>query len=78
MTPAERLAGARNLLDSPLFHELVTELETNAINACVYADPTDDAKRAAYAAEVRAIRKFRSKLNLIVEEANADVNSAPA
>ncbi|MBX5206697.1 hypothetical protein [Rhizobium sp. NZLR11] len=78
MTPAEKTAQARSLLDTPLFHALWDEMEAAAINACIYADPKDDEKRGAYAAEARAIRNFRSKLNALVSEANTQRNGAPA
>jgi hypothetical protein len=71
-------AEARALLDNPLFNLLMDEIETAAINGCVNAKPTDHEARAAYAAEVRAIRNFRSKLNYLGVEAKADGNRAPA
>ncbi len=78
MTPAEKAAAARALLDMPLFHLLMDDMEASAINRCVGASATDHETRAAYAAETRAIRTFRSKLNLLIEEAKATGNSAPA
>lgn len=72
MKDAERLAYAQDLLNSPLVMELLDRLENNAVNACVTASPTDHEGRAAYAAEVRAVRSFRSKLKLIPEQAKAD------
>lgn len=72
-----RAAEARQMLDIPLFNELWDEIEKSAVNACIGAAPTDHETRSAYAAEVRAIRKFRSKLNFIFEEAKA-ANNRPA
>ncbi|MDG3577132.1 hypothetical protein P7F60_12085 [Rhizobium sp. YJ-22] len=72
-----RAAEARQMLDIPLFNEIWDEIERSATNACINADPADHDKRAAYAAEARAIKKFRSKLNFIVEEAKA-VKNRPA
>ncbi|MNY83284.1 hypothetical protein D3C86_2259520 [compost metagenome] len=55
------------------------DLEAAAINGCINAPVTDDETRSAYAAEARAIRKFRSKLKFLVEEqATADGKGAPA
>lgn len=71
-------AEARAMLDNQLFHILLDEIETAAINGCVNAKPTDHEARAAYAAEVRAIRNFRSKLNHLAEEAKAGGHQAPA
>jgi hypothetical protein len=78
MSEKEKIAQARSLVDNPLFQEFWAEMENQAIDACVYADPTDHDKRAAFAAEARAIRNFRSKLNVIIDEANAKRKSAPA
>ncbi|MEX2741095.1 hypothetical protein AB3480_06560 [Rhizobium mongolense] len=78
MRDEEKSAAARALLDNPLFHLLMDDIETAAINGCVHAKPTDHDARAAYAAEVRAIRNFRSKLNHLSEEAKAGGNQAPA
>jgi hypothetical protein len=78
MTDAEKVAQARALLDVPLFHVLWDEMEKAAVDACIFADPKDDEKRHAYAAEARAIRNFRSKLNALVSEANHTRKGAPA
>lgn len=78
MTDAEKLAQARALLDMPIFNALWDEMEKSAIDACIFADPKDDEKRHAYAAEARAIRNFRSKLNALVSEANVSRKGAPA
>jgi hypothetical protein len=82
MTDAEKTAQARALLDTPLFHILWDEMEQAAINACLYARATDTETesevRAARAAEARAIRNFRSKLNALSSEANQTRKGAPA
>jgi hypothetical protein len=78
MTEAEKVAQARSLLDTPLFHVLWDEMEFAAVNACIFADPKDDEKRHAYAAEARAIKNFRTKLNALVSEANQPRKGAPA
>lgn len=80
MKPEEKKAAARTLLNNPLFHSLMDDLELAAINGCINAGLTDDEARAAHAAEARAIRKFRSKLKFLAaeEQANADGKGAPA
>lgn len=78
MTNDERAALARSILDNPLTAVLLDEMEISAINLCVNARPQDHDGRAAYAAEVRAIRDFRRKLNLALEEAKAGAKRAPA
>jgi formylglycine-generating enzyme required for sulfatase activity len=82
MTDAEKVAQARAILDMPLFHVLWDEMEASAVNACIYARATEDEPeyevRAGKAAEARAIRNFRSKLNALVSEANTQRKGAPA
>ena len=79
MNTEDRIAAARVLIDMPLFHLLMDELETAAVNGCVNAKHTDHETRAAFAAEVRAIRNFRGKLKFLAEgQANADGKEAPA
>lgn len=74
----ERVAQATDLLNTPLFHELWDEMEQWAINGCIHAKAIDHETRAAFAAEARAIRNFRSKLNVIVDEAKVTRKGAPA
>lgn len=78
MRPEEKVACARAIQDNPLFDELMGEMEKSAIDRCVMADPTDHETRAAMAAEVRAIRKFRQKIRILIEEAQAGNTNAPA
>jgi len=80
MTPEEKRAAAKAMLDNPLFHLVMDDLEAAAINGCISAKNTDHETRAAFAAEARAIRNFRSKLKFLAAEdqANADGKGAPA
>lgn len=78
MRDEEKTAAARALLDNPLFHLLMDDIEAAAINGCINAKVTDHETRAGYAAEVRAIRNLRSKLNHLSAEAKAGANRAPA
>lgn len=78
MRDEEKSAAARALLDNPLFHLLMDDIEATAINGCVNAKTTDHEARAAYAAEIRAIRNLRNKLNHLTEEAKAGGYQAPA
>lgn len=78
MRNEERIAAARDLLNSSLFHLLMDELEGKAIDGCINAKSTDHETRAAFAAEARAIRNLRHKLNLLSGEANAGGVQAPA
>ncbi len=59
------------------FYNNANQWET-VINGCIHAGLTDDTGRAAYAAEARAIRNFRSKLKFLTEQARADGKGASA
>lgn len=63
-----RAAAARDILAIPLFTELMAEMEARYMDACVYANATDDAKRLAAATQVRAIRDLRADLERISTE----------
>lgn len=67
------LNAARMILDNPIVAELFDEMEAAAINGAVNAKLTDTETPAAYLAEVRAIRKFRSGLRFIIDEAPANL-----
>jgi hypothetical protein len=78
MTEEDKIAAARTLLDSQLVALLMSELETVAVNGCVFAKMTDHDARAAFAAEVRAIRNLRGKLMALAGQANSEGKDAPA
>ncbi|KSV84549.1 hypothetical protein N183_12035 [Sinorhizobium sp. Sb3] len=80
MKQEEKQAAARDMLANPLFHLLMGDLEAAAINGCINAPVIDHETRAAFAAEARAIRNFRSKLKFLAaeEQAKADGKGAPA
>lgn len=77
MSDDERVVLARALLDNPLIALLLDEMEMVAINQCINAAPQDHESRAAQAAEARAIRNFRRKLALALEDARAGERRAP-
>jgi hypothetical protein len=70
MRPEEKVAFARAIAENPLFAELMNDMEKAAVNRCVNAAPM--------AAEVRAIRKFRSSITSMSEDASATNTGAPA
>lgn len=78
MSPEQRVARARGLLDDEFFLALMGELEADAIDAAIYAKPTDHDARQAACAEAKAIRDLRAKLTAIVREANPTRKGAPA
>lgn len=63
-----RADAARDILAVPLFDELMNELEQAAMNACIYAKYDDHEARQAHAAEARAVRNLRSRLEAISQE----------
>ena len=68
MTPIERAALAKSILDNPLTDEILGDLERAAIDRCVMAPMTDHEMRMAAAAEVRAIRAFRHTLRASLQD----------
>uniref|UniRef100_UPI003F499AE7 hypothetical protein n=1 Tax=Ensifer adhaerens TaxID=106592 RepID=UPI003F499AE7 len=78
MKQQEKQAAARAMLDNPLFHLVMDDLEAAAINGCINAPVTDNESRAAFAAEARAIRNFRSKLKFLVAEGQANAEGRGA
>jgi hypothetical protein len=78
MRPEEKVACARAMQDNPLFSALMDEMEKTAVDQCVNAKPIDHDTRAAMAAEVRAIRRFRQKIRGLIDEASAPSPVAPA
>lgn len=77
MNDDDRRRAAQAILAVPYFNELIDEIETIALNKCISADLNDDETRRNAAAEVRAIRKVRSRLASHAEQA-AETRKAPA
>ena len=67
----QAISAARMILDHPVVMEIFNDMEAEALNAAVNAKITDEETPAAFLAEVRAIRKFRSNLNFIVTNGEA-------
>lgn len=63
-----RADTARALLAIPLFDDLLTDLERNAVNAAVNAQYDNHEARQAFLAEVRAIRNLRTNIEVISKE----------
>lgn len=77
MTDEERRRAAQAILNIPLFNAVFDEMENAAITACINAAPTEHEKRADHALEARAIRRIRSRLASIAEQAT-ESRKAPA
>lgn len=78
MTLSDRARAAQAALEIPLFVGLLADLEAAATNQCILAPINDDETRRNAAAEVRAIRSLRSKLEAIAREGQSKSKSAPA
>lgn len=65
MTPEDRARAAQAILEFPFALSLLTDLEQAATNQCIHAQINDDETRRNAAAEVRAIRNFRQRLESI-------------
>lgn len=68
----DRAAAARDILSIPLFNDLMNELEQAAINSCLNAKYDDHEARQAFAAEARAVRRLRNRIEAISQEGQAD------
>lgn len=68
MTPDDEQRAAEQILAIPYFGSLMKKLEDDAITAIVNAKYDDHEARQAFAAEVRSIRKLRSRLEAVSKE----------
>lgn len=78
MTDDDRKRAAQAVLEIPFFVQLWDELEQAAVNACIFAKPTDHEARQAYAAEARAIKQVRQRLESIAHGQSSVGRKAPA
>jgi hypothetical protein len=79
MTDDDRKRAAQAILEFPFFHQLWNEIEQAAINACINAKYDDHEGRQAHAAEVRAIRRVRQRLEVLSKDDHATAaRRAPA
>lgn len=67
----EALNAARMIVEHPITREILEDMEAAALNGAVNAKITDEITPAAYLAEVRAIRNFKSRLAFIISETPA-------
>ena len=68
MTDEDRRRAAQTVLEIPFFVQLWDELEQAAINATINAKYDDHENRQAHAAEARAIRRIRARLESLAKE----------
>lgn len=78
MTDDDRKRAAQAVLEIPFFVQLWDELEQAAINACIYADHVDHEARQAHAAEARAIKRIRQRLESVAHGQSDVGRRAPA
>jgi len=68
VTISDRTRAAQAVLEIPFFTELWAEMEQAAINQCILAPMNDDETRRNAAAEARAIRRVRQRIEAISQE----------
>lgn len=79
MTDDDKKRAAQAILEFPFFVQLWDELEQAAVNACIYAKYDDHEGRQAHAAEARAIKKVRQRIESIASGGQIDAGRrAPA
>lgn len=75
MTDEDRKSLAEQLWGNPLFHALFAEMETDATQACIWAQ--DEHTRHALAMRVQAIQRLRQDCEASLRNTQAR-KSAPA
>jgi len=58
---------AKRLFEDPYLNEILDGMETDALERCVAAQPSDHETRQISTLEVRAIRSLRQKLKTFAE-----------
>jgi hypothetical protein len=62
MTPDEQRRAAQTILEMPFCVALIDEMERAATQQCIFAPINDDETRRNAAAEARAVKRFRDRL----------------
>jgi len=79
VTDEDRKRAAQAFLEFPFVQQLFDELEQAAVNACIFAKHDDHEGRQAHAAEARAIKRIRQRLEVLSKEDHANAaRKAPA
>ena len=79
MTDEDKRRAAQTVLEVPFFQQLWDELELAAVNATIFADHNDHETRQSMAAEARAIKRVRERLESIANSGQLSThNRAPA
>jgi len=78
MTADARARAAQTILEAPLAAEVLADFEAAAINLFVHAPINDDDTRRNAAAEVRAIRRFRERLEALAKGQSERPRQPPA
>lgn len=74
-----RADDAKTILAIPLFESLLQELEAAAVNQIVAAKYDDHQARQALAADIKAVRNLRSRVEAISQEGQTtERKKAPA
>lgn len=78
MRDEDRKRAAQAALEIPYFNQLWDEMERAATEACIFAQHDDHEGRQAHAAEARAIRRVRQRLESIANGQSDVGRKAPA
>lgn len=74
-----RYDDANLILSTELFPQLMSEMESAAVSKVAFAKPEENQVRLHGAADIRAIRNLRSRLEAIVNEGqSSERKKAPA
>ena len=77
MTPEEQTRAAQAILEIPFARQIIDELERSATTQCILAPINDDETRRNYAAEARAVRHFRERLEAIATRGQSGPSRRP-
>jgi hypothetical protein len=76
MNAKDRASLAEQIISNPLLEVVLNELEHDAIERGIYAQPNDHETRQSAMAEARAVRAFRSNLAASLRD-NRPTKGAP-
>lgn len=62
-----KINAAKGIVSTPLFYEILADMEQLAVDECAYAQYDDHEKRQSAAAKIRAIRDFRAQVEALAK-----------
>ncbi len=73
MNEHDKMMAAKTAVENPAVMAILDDLERANVNKVINADPGNDEARAVYSAETRAIRKLRSRLKSLANQADEEI-----